>query len=96
MLKDVNDSPRHAKALIKLMSGIPAKFNLIPFNAWPGAIYECSARARPWRPSPSSSTRPDTPPPYASPRPRHHGRLRTTQIRLGEGEEVGAQCPVLA
>lgn len=44
MLKDVNDSPRHAKALIKLMSGIPAKFNLIPFNAWPGAIYECSAR----------------------------------------------------
>jgi 23S rRNA (adenine2503-C2)-methyltransferase len=42
MLKDVNDSLADAKALIKLLSGIPAKINLIPFNAWPGTAYECS------------------------------------------------------
>jgi 23S rRNA (adenine2503-C2)-methyltransferase len=42
MLKGVNDSPADAKALIKLLSGIPAKINLIPFNPWPGAPYECS------------------------------------------------------
>jgi len=42
MLKDVNDSPKHAKQLIKLLRGIPAKVNLIPFNPWPGSAYECS------------------------------------------------------
>lgn len=42
MLKGVNDSPSDAKALIKLLSGVPAKVNLIPFNPWPGAPYECS------------------------------------------------------
>ncbi|MGD1925466.1 MAG: 23S rRNA (adenine(2503)-C(2))-methyltransferase RlmN [Paracoccaceae bacterium] len=42
MLKDVNDSDADAKKLIKLISGIPAKLNLIPFNAWPGAVYERS------------------------------------------------------
>ncbi|MFO1187381.1 MAG: 23S rRNA (adenine(2503)-C(2))-methyltransferase RlmN [Alphaproteobacteria bacterium] len=42
MLKGVNDSPADAKALIKLLSGVPAKVNLIPFNPWPGAPYECS------------------------------------------------------
>ena len=42
MLKDVNDSPRDARALVKLIAGIPAKINLIPFNAWPGAPYECA------------------------------------------------------
>jgi 23S rRNA (adenine2503-C2)-methyltransferase len=41
-LKGVNDSLDDAKALIKLISGIPAKINLIPFNPWPGAPYECS------------------------------------------------------
>ena len=43
MLKGVNDSPAEARQLIKLLSGIPAKVNLIPFNPWPGAPYECSA-----------------------------------------------------
>ena len=43
MLKDVNDSPADAKALVKLIAGIPAKINLIPFNAWPGAPFECSS-----------------------------------------------------
>ena len=42
MLKDINDSPRHAKELINLLRGIPAKVNLIPFNPWPGSPYECS------------------------------------------------------
>ncbi|MEM8838932.1 MAG: 23S rRNA (adenine(2503)-C(2))-methyltransferase RlmN [Pseudomonadota bacterium] len=42
MLKDVNDSLEDAKALVKLLKGIPAKINLIPFNPWPGSQYECS------------------------------------------------------
>ena len=42
MLKGVNDSPADAKALVQLIAGIPAKINLIPFNAWPGVEYECS------------------------------------------------------
>ena len=42
MLKDVNDSPAEAKALVKLLKGIPAKINLIPFNPWPGTNYQCS------------------------------------------------------
>ena len=42
MLKDVNDSLAEAKALVKLLAGIPAKINLIPFNPWPGTRYECS------------------------------------------------------
>src|SRR5262245_57916147 len=42
MLKGVNDSLADARALVKLLSGIPAKINLIPFNAWPGAPYQCS------------------------------------------------------
>lgn len=42
MLKDVNDSLDDAKRLVKLLKGIPAKINLIPFNPWPGSSYECS------------------------------------------------------
>jgi 23S rRNA (adenine2503-C2)-methyltransferase len=42
MLKGVNDSPADARALVKLLAGIPAKINLIPFNPWPGSPYECS------------------------------------------------------
>jgi 23S rRNA (adenine2503-C2)-methyltransferase len=42
MLKGVNDSPEDAKRLVKLLSGIPAKINLIPFNPWPGTAFECS------------------------------------------------------
>jgi len=43
MLKGINDSEADARALAQLVSGIPAKFNLIPFNPWPGALYECSS-----------------------------------------------------
>jgi 23S rRNA (adenine2503-C2)-methyltransferase len=42
MLKGVNDSLEDAKALVRLLKGIPAKINLIPFNPWPGTRYECS------------------------------------------------------
>ena len=42
MLKGVNDTLADARGLVKLVAGIPAKINLIPFNAWPGAPYECS------------------------------------------------------
>jgi len=42
MLKSVNDSPADAKELVRLLKGIPAKINLIPFNPWPGTKYECS------------------------------------------------------
>ncbi len=44
MLKGMNDSPAEARALVRLLAGIPAKINLIPFNPWPGAPYECSSR----------------------------------------------------
>ena len=42
MLKGVNDSAAEAKALVKLLKGVPAKINLIPFNPWPGTDYQCS------------------------------------------------------
>jgi 23S rRNA (adenine2503-C2)-methyltransferase len=42
MLKGVNDSVADAKRLVKLLEGMPAKVNLIPFNPWPGTKYECS------------------------------------------------------
>ena len=46
MLKGVNDSLDDAKNLIKLLKGVPAKINLIPFNKWPGSAYECSSWAQ--------------------------------------------------
>ncbi|MGA8401486.1 MAG: 23S rRNA (adenine(2503)-C(2))-methyltransferase RlmN [Stellaceae bacterium] len=45
MLKGVNDSPVEARELVRLLRGIPAKVNLIPFNPWPDAPYECSTDA---------------------------------------------------
>lgn len=46
MLKGVNDSDADARALVKMMDGIHAKINLIPFNPWPGSPYECSSNNR--------------------------------------------------
>src|SRR5258708_15827325 len=43
MLKGVNDSPAEARELVRLLKGIPAKVNLIPFNPCPRAPYECSS-----------------------------------------------------
>jgi len=45
MLKDLNDSEADARALVKLIAGLPAKVNLIPFNPWPGSKYETSSPA---------------------------------------------------
>jgi 23S rRNA (adenine2503-C2)-methyltransferase len=42
MLKNINDTPADARELVRLLKGIPAKINLIPFNPWPSAPYECS------------------------------------------------------
>ncbi|OHC73341.1 MAG: 23S rRNA (adenine(2503)-C(2))-methyltransferase [Rhodospirillales bacterium RIFCSPLOWO2_12_FULL_58_28] len=42
MLKDVNDTPEHARELVRLVKGLPVKFNLLPFNEWPGAPFKCS------------------------------------------------------
>ncbi|MDR4306902.1 23S rRNA (adenine(2503)-C(2))-methyltransferase RlmN [Chelatococcus sambhunathii] len=42
MLKGVNDSPAEARELVRLLAGLPAKINLIPFNPWLGSPYECS------------------------------------------------------
>ncbi len=46
MLKGINDSDADARKLVRLLAGIPAKINLIPFNPWPGAPYECSSWPR--------------------------------------------------
>ena len=46
MLKGVNDSDADARALVRLIKGIPSKINLIPFNPWPGAPYDCSEPER--------------------------------------------------
>lgn len=46
MLNGVNDSDEDARELVRLLKGIPAKINLIPFNPWPGAPYECSSNNR--------------------------------------------------
>ena len=46
MLKDINDSDSDAKRLVKLIAGIPAKINLIPFNPWPGSPYQRSTAKR--------------------------------------------------
>ena len=45
MLKGINDTPEDARELIRLISGIPAKVNLIPFNPWPGSPYETSSNS---------------------------------------------------
>ncbi|KQP10982.1 MAG: 23S rRNA (adenine(2503)-C(2))-methyltransferase RlmN [Methylobacterium sp.] len=42
MLKGINDTDADARELVRLLQGIPAKINLIPFNPWPGSVYECS------------------------------------------------------
>lgn len=48
MLRDKNDSDEHARELVRLLRKyrLPAKVNLIPFNPWPGAAYECSTDER--------------------------------------------------
>ena len=45
MLKGINDTEADARELVRLIAGMPAKVNLIPFNPWPGSAYETSTRA---------------------------------------------------
>ncbi len=45
MLKEINDTPADARELVRLIAGIPAKVNLIPFNPWPGSRFETSTPA---------------------------------------------------
>ena len=46
MLHDVNDTPKHVKELVRLISHTPCKINLIPFNKYPGSTYQCSEEER--------------------------------------------------
>jgi 23S rRNA (adenine2503-C2)-methyltransferase len=46
MLDGVNDSPEQARQLVKVLQGVPAKVNLIPFNPFPGTNYRVSSQAR--------------------------------------------------
>lgn len=43
MLDGINDTPKHARQLIRALEGVPAKVNLIPFNPFPEAMYQCSS-----------------------------------------------------
>ena len=45
MLRGMNDSLADARELVRLIAGIPAKVNLIPFNPWPGSVYATSSAA---------------------------------------------------
>ena len=74
MLKGVNDSPADARALVKLLGGIPAKINLIPFNPWPDAPGGAGVRRHRQR---RRLRQPGAP---AAGR-RYHGRLRPAQKR---------------
>ena len=90
MLKGVNDSLADARELVRLVAGIPAKINLIPFNPWPGAPYECSDWAQIEKFAEIVNRAG-----YASPgahpaRPRHHGGLRPAQERKRQGTRLGA------
>ncbi len=85
MLKGVNDSDADARRLVKLIAGIPAKINLIPFNPWPGAPYE---RSDPERIEAFGADRQPGGLRLAGAHAEgrgHHGGLRPAQIRLRAG-----------
>ncbi|KAI1692351.1 dual-specificity RNA methyltransferase RlmN [Ditylenchus destructor] len=93
MLKDKNDSDDDARELVRLIKQykLPAKVNLIPFNPWPGAPYECSTpeRIRAFQEivfgAGISAPRPN--PAW----PRHRRRVRSAQDRSGEEVARGAR-----
>jgi 23S rRNA (adenine2503-C2)-methyltransferase len=89
MLKGVNDSLAEARELVRLLAGIPAKINLIPFNPWPGAPYECSEWEQIERFA-EVVNRAGYASPVRSPRGRDIfaacGQLRSTSVRLRASE----------
>ena len=91
MLKGVNDSPADARALIKLIAGIPAKVNLIPFNAWPGAPFECATRQGDRRLQRHRLQRRLCQPRAHAARARHHGGLRPAEERERAQEQGRAR-----
>ena len=95
MLKDVNDSIADAKALVRLLAKIPAKINLIPFNPWPGAPYECSD----WEQIEKFAevvNRAGYASPVRSPRGRDImaacGQLKSTSLKQRASERLAAQA----
>jgi 23S rRNA (adenine2503-C2)-methyltransferase len=88
MLKDKNDSDEDARELVRLIKRykLPAKVNLIPFNPWPGAIYECSSPERVRRFSDIVFEAGDQRPGAHPARARHRCRLRPAQDRRPEAE----------
>ena len=87
MLKGVNDSLDDAKRLVKLLKGIPAKVNLIPFNPWPGTAYECSEWDADRSLRRSAQQGGLCQPGAHAAGPRHHGRLRAAEERERAGAE---------
>ena len=93
MLKGVNDSLADARALVRVLDGIPAKINLIPFNPWPGSAYECSGWGQIERFADIVNNAG-----YASPvrTPRGRdilaacGQLRSESVKLSARERAGA------
>ena len=88
MLDGLNDSDRDARELVRLIRGIPAKVNLIPFNPWPGAPYRCSPPER-IRAFATIVTRAGYPAPVRSPRGPDIlaacGQLKTASERRRRG-----------
>jgi 23S rRNA (adenine2503-C2)-methyltransferase len=97
MLKGVNDSPAEARELVRLLSGVPAKVNLIPFNPWPGAPYECSTEAAIARFSEIVFAA-GYAAPVRTPRGRDIlaacGQLKSASLRQRRGGEVRQSLPV--
>ncbi len=99
MLRDINDSEADAKALVRLLRGIPAKINLIPFNPWPGAPFECATAAAIDRFA-AVLMEAGYASPIRTPRGRDIlaacGQLKSDSVRQRASERVRAAAPVAA
>lgn len=93
MLDGVNDSDAEARDLVRLLKGLPAKVNLIPFNTWPGSDYRCSAPSR-MQAFSKIIERGGYPSPIRTPRGRDIlaacGQLKTESERRRRGSLVAA------
>ncbi len=99
MLDGVNDGPAEARELVRLLAGIPAKVNLIPFNPWPGAPYRCSSDAA-IRVFGDIVNEAGYASPVRTPRGRDIlaacGQLKSDSVRLRQSERVAAAARELA